>query len=365
MSLAARAVVDVSQAPRRARDARTRATGRRHRVIQKASPSDAVQRAKGGDYNAAAATFVNSFFYDGNVDTRDVEYKGLTRACSSDMKKRYAGDGNALVVILDEDDSRECLACGGVEVRKYVGAVDYESYVKSGRGGMDVEGKIIERPIVANLATARAARRKGYGKAIMGCSSDMKKRYAGDGNALVVILDEDDSRECLACGGVEVRKYVGAVDYESYVKSGRGGMDVEGKIIERPIVANLATARAARRKGYGKAIMGALEDICAENGFDECCLVVEARNKRAQGLYRKLGYKVIGSDAKAAALEVVDGRSRETTTKTLVMRKSLTNPGANVDTVTIGAAVLALALLSAGQQALVDALYVNFGIDLF
>jgi hypothetical protein len=47
------------------------------------------------------------------------------------------------------------------------------------------------------------------------------------------------------------------------------------------------------------------------------------------------------------------------------MRKSLTNPGANVDTVTIGAAVLALALLSAGQQALVDALYVNFGIDLF
>jgi GNAT superfamily N-acetyltransferase len=277
MSLASRAVVDVSHAPRRARDARTRATGRRHRVIQKASPSDAVQRAKGGDYNAAAATFVNSFFYDGNVDTRDVEYKGLTRACSSDMKKRYAGDGNALVVILDEDDSRECLACGGVEVRKYVGAVDYESYVKSGRGGMDVEGKIIERPIVANLATARAA----------------------------------------------------------------------------------------RRKGYGKAIMGALEDICAENGFDECCLVVEARNKRAQGLYRKLGYKVIGSDAKAAALEVVDGRSRETTTKTLVMRKSLTNPGANVDTVTIGAAVLALALLSAGQQALVDALYVNFGIDLF
>lgn len=76
MSLASRAVVDVSQAPRRA-------TGRRHRVIQKASPSDAVQRAKGGDYNAAAATFVNSFFYDGNVDTRDVEYKGLTRACSS------------------------------------------------------------------------------------------------------------------------------------------------------------------------------------------------------------------------------------------------------------------------------------------
>lgn len=81
------------------------------------------------------------------------------------------------------------------------------------------------------------------------------------------------------CGGVEVRKYVGVVDYELYVKSGCGGMDVEGKIIERLIVANLVTARAARRKGYGKVIMGVLEDICVENGFDECCLVVEVWNK--------------------------------------------------------------------------------------
>jgi hypothetical protein len=47
------------------------------------------------------------------------------------------------------------------------------------------------------------------------------------------------------------------------------------------------------------------------------------------------------------------------------MRKSLTNPAANVDAVTIAAAVLALALLSSGQQAVVDALYVNFGIDLY
>ena len=76
--------------------------------------------------------------------------------------------------------------------------------------------------------------------------------------------------------------------------------------------------------------MRALEEECAELGFDECCLVVEARNRRAQSLYKKLGYKVIGA-SEAAALEVVDGRAVETTTKTLIMRKSLTNSVENID----------------------------------
>ena len=34
-----------------------------------------VARAR-GDYNAAAETFVDSFFYDGEVDERDVERRG-------------------------------------------------------------------------------------------------------------------------------------------------------------------------------------------------------------------------------------------------------------------------------------------------
>lgn len=218
------------------------------------------RRARGGDYNAAAATFASSFFYDGKVDPRDVEYKGLTRACASDMRKRYSARG-------------------------------------------------------------------------------------GDGSALVVIMDEENSSSCLACGGVEVRKYVGANDYETMVKNGNAGGGVEDKIINRPIVANLATAREARRRGYGKAIMAELEEICAENGFDECCLVVEAGNRRAQSLYKKLGYRVIGGDSNAAALKVIDGRSVETTTKTLVMRKSLTNPLENLDFVSIGAALALLAAL--------------------
>lgn len=230
-------------------------------ALSSANNGTPPRRARGGDYNAAAATFASSFFYDGKVDPRDVEYKGLTRACGSDMRKRYSARG-------------------------------------------------------------------------------------GDGSALVVIMDEEDSSSCLACGGVEVRKYVGANDYETMVKNGKAGGGVEEKIINRPIVANLATAREARRRGYGKAIMAELEEICAENGFDECCLVVEAGNRRAQSLYKKLGYRVIGGDSNAAALKVIDGRSVETTTKTLVMRKSLTNPLENLDFVSIGAAVALLVALS-------------------
>ena len=32
------------------------------------NPSVDASRARGGDYNAAAETFVDSFFYDGEVD---------------------------------------------------------------------------------------------------------------------------------------------------------------------------------------------------------------------------------------------------------------------------------------------------------
>ena len=93
------------------------------------NPSVDASRARGGDYNAAAETFVDSFFYDGEVDERDVERRGLVRSCARDMKRRYGarvGDASALVVVMDPNDSKKCLACGGVEVRPYVGAMDYE-----------------------------------------------------------------------------------------------------------------------------------------------------------------------------------------------------------------------------------------------
>jgi len=252
---------------------RRRHPSRAQRASAIVRASASASPARGSDYAAAAATFVSSFFYDGDVDTSDGEFRALVGACASDMRRRY-----------------------------------------------------------------------------------------GSTNSLRVIVDDEG---CLACGGIEVRKYVGAMDYESYVRSSKGGEDVEARVVERPVVANLATARRARRKGYGKAIMRSLEELCAERGFDECVLVVEARNTRAQGFYKKLGYKVIGSESKAKALEVgPDGRSRETFLKTLVMRKSLTNSLENVDPVTIAAVLTLVFAAIQGSDALLDALYVNFGIDL-
>jgi len=55
-------------------------------------------------------------------------------------------------------------------------------------------------------------------------------------------------------------------------------------------------------------------------------------------------------------LKVVNGRARETTTKTLVMRKSLTNGLENIDVTSIGAIVAVLAALAAQKDAILDAL---------
>jgi len=227
-----------------------------------------VESAQGADYAAAAATFVAGFFFDGAADAEnETEFRGLVRAQTSDLRKRYANrDGAALLVIRDPNERGSVIACGGVEARSYVGAMDYETYVKNG----------------------------------------------GD---------------------------VG-----------------QASVAKRPVVANLAVSRAARRKGYGKAIMRALEDFCLENEYDEAVLVVDASNARAQGLYKKLGYRVIGGDKNAAALKIIDGRAKETTTKTLVMRKSLTNGGENIDVATVGAVIAVLAALATQGDAILDAL---------
>ncbi|CAN0414262.1 unnamed protein product, partial [Laminaria digitata] len=60
----------------------------------------------------------------------------------------------------------------------------------------------------------------------------------------------------------------------------------------RPILANLAVARAARRKGLAKRLVKRCEDEAKEWGYDEVLLLVEENNQRAKKLYQKLGYKV-------------------------------------------------------------------------
>jgi N-acetylglutamate synthase-like GNAT family acetyltransferase len=95
--------------------------------------------------------------------------------------------------------------------------------------------------------------------------------------------------------------------------------------VRRPVVSNLAVAAKARRKGLAAKLMRACEDLCQDWGFDECLLLVENTNKRARGLYSKLGYKVLagGDEIDAPTLKVVDGAIIDARVRNVCMRKSL------------------------------------------
>lgn len=60
-----------------------------------------------------------------------------------------------------------------------------------------------------------------------------------------------------------------------------------------PVLANLAVAPAARRRGLGQRLGHACEEIAAEWGFSELALTVDNDNASAQQLYAKTGYQVI------------------------------------------------------------------------
>eukprot|EP00958_Prasinococcus_capsulatus_P017458 scaffold1970_cov396-Prasinococcus_capsulatus_cf.AAC.37 len=62
----------------------------------------------------------------------------------------------------------------------------------------------------------------------------------------------------------------------------------EREIARVPVVANVAVGRRARKRGYAKRMMALCEEQAREWGYERCYLVVEANNRPAQTLYRKL-----------------------------------------------------------------------------
>ena len=124
-----------------------------------------IERARGGDFREAAECFVDAFFVNGksNIDNREIG--SLERAQTSDLSKRYSSAKKGAMFIVRDDETCDLLACAGVEYRRYLGDYDYENVPN------DVDrfslGSAITVPIIANLATSRKARGKGYAKALV------------------------------------------------------------------------------------------------------------------------------------------------------------------------------------------------------
>ena len=60
----------------------------------------------------------------------------------------------------------------------------------------------------------------------------------------------------------------------------------------------ITVAERFRRRGYGRAMLAALEERLAREGVDELVLNVNVGNVPAQGLYASAGYEQIGDDGR-------------------------------------------------------------------
>ena len=147
---------------------------------------------------------------------------------------------------------------------------------------------------------------------------DLVKRYNKKRLGAMFVIKDEDTGEVVGCVGAEVQRFVGAVPAR------RAESDAGAAAADRPVVANLAVASSARRKGLAKALMRAIEEETKSWGFEETVLVVEASNARATSLYRKLGYRPIATERGAPNLIVDEnGKVVEAKVKAVTMRKSL------------------------------------------
>jgi len=189
------------------------------------------------------------------------------------------------------------------------------------------------QPTASELAYLNGAQKK-----------DLLRRYNQRGLGTMFVI-KDERGDVVACVGAEVQTYKGTIPLR------RAANDAPGEVVDRPVIANLAVARVARRKGLAKALMRAIEEECKEWGFEEAVLVVEKNNREATSLYKKLGYRGIGGEPDTPNLVVnADGKVVEGRVRTALMRKSLKEGAAgaleNIDPVAVvgvGAAAAAAA----------------------
>ena len=151
---------------------------------------------------------------------------------------------------------------------------------------------------------------------------DLTRRYNRRGDAaMFVIRDDDGNGDVVGCVGAEVQRFQGIVPLS------RADAETKGEVLDRPVIANLAVAASARRRGVAKRLMRAVEDEIRGWGYDEAVLVVESSNGKAKGLYGKLGYKVVGGEAATPNIVIsAEGKVVNGAVRTSFMRKDLTKP---------------------------------------
>ena len=151
-----------------------------HRVVSASRPRHAasstsvrvsavlgdIERARGQDYASAAQCFVEAFFLARRPSSATEIARGelayLNGAQKKDMVSRYNKRGlGTMLVIKDDEMKNAVVACCGVEVQTFKGIVPLR------RADDNTKGEVVDRPVIANLATGPTARRKGLAKKLM------------------------------------------------------------------------------------------------------------------------------------------------------------------------------------------------------
>jgi GNAT superfamily N-acetyltransferase len=139
---------------------------------------------------------------------------------------------------------------------------------------------------------------------------DLESRYGG-GRATAgercLLLVRDGDETVVGCVGLQLQPFL-----RNTVLRGSLRSNPPEEAVLRPVVSNLAVLPRARRRGLAAKLMARCEAQCREWGCQECILLVESTNARAQKLYSKLGYKRLpgGDEQDAPSLRVENGKVR-------------------------------------------------------
>jgi ribosomal protein S18 acetylase RimI-like enzyme len=77
---------------------------------------------------------------------------------------------------------------------------------------------------------------------------------------------------------------------------------IDGTSVPSVFLEQITVAASCRRRGYGRAMLEALEELLAADGVEELRLNVFVGNEAARGLYSAAGYEEVSRDDRRAGL---------------------------------------------------------------